>query len=81
VGLEDVSRYPALTEELLRRGWSERDVLKVLGGNALRVPAPVRARRQALIASPDRPVGMEGGGASADRVVASTPRSPEGRVP
>jgi membrane dipeptidase len=37
VGLEDASRYPALTEELLRRGWSEPDVLKVLGGNAMRV--------------------------------------------
>jgi len=37
VGLEDVSRYPALTAELLRRGWSEANVLKVLGQNALRV--------------------------------------------
>jgi len=37
VGLEDVSRYPAVTEELLRRGWSEADVRKVLGENAVRV--------------------------------------------
>lgn len=37
VGLEDVSRFPAITEELLRRGWSERDIRKVLGGNILRV--------------------------------------------
>lgn len=37
VGLEDVSRYPELTAELLRRGWSEADLLQVLGGNALRV--------------------------------------------
>ncbi len=37
VGLEDASCYPALTEELLRRGWSEADVRKVLGENALRV--------------------------------------------
>jgi membrane dipeptidase len=36
-GLEDVSRYPRLTAELLRRGYSERDVRKVLGGNILRV--------------------------------------------
>jgi membrane dipeptidase len=36
VGLEDVSSYPRLTEELLRRGYSEADVHKVLGGNALR---------------------------------------------
>ena len=37
VGLEDVSKYPALTAELLRRGWPESDVRKALGLNALRV--------------------------------------------
>ena len=37
VGLEDVSDYPRITEELLRRGYSESDVHKILGGNALRV--------------------------------------------
>jgi membrane dipeptidase len=36
-GLEDVSCYPRLTEELLRRGYSEGDVHKILGGNVLRV--------------------------------------------
>lgn len=36
VGLEDVSCYPRLTEELLHRGRSEADVHKILGGNALR---------------------------------------------
>jgi membrane dipeptidase len=36
VGLEDVSCYPRLTEELLRRGYSEGDVHKILGGNVLR---------------------------------------------
>ena len=36
-GLEDVSKYPALTAELLRRGYSEGDVQKVLGQNVLRV--------------------------------------------
>jgi membrane dipeptidase len=36
VGLDDVSDYPRITEELLRRGYSETDVHKVLGGNALR---------------------------------------------
>ena len=36
VGLEDVSCYPRLTEELLRRGYSEADVHKILGGNVLR---------------------------------------------
>ena len=36
-GLEDVSKYPALTAELLRRGWPEPDVRKALGLNILRV--------------------------------------------
>ena len=36
-GLEDVSKLPNLTAELLRRGMSEADVTKVLGGNLLRV--------------------------------------------
>jgi len=36
-GLEDVSCYPAITEELLERGWTEPDIRKVLGENALRV--------------------------------------------
>jgi membrane dipeptidase len=35
-GLEDVSKYPALTAELLSRGWSDEDVKKLLGLNVLR---------------------------------------------
>jgi membrane dipeptidase len=37
IGLEDVSRYPALFAELLRRGWSEADCKALAGGNILRV--------------------------------------------
>jgi len=37
VGLEDVSKFPDLIAELLRRGWSEQDVKKVAGLNVLRV--------------------------------------------
>uniref|UniRef100_A0ABM5EUS5 Dipeptidase n=1 Tax=Pogona vitticeps TaxID=103695 RepID=A0ABM5EUS5_9SAUR len=36
-GLEDVSKYPALIEELLRRGWSEEELKDVLRENFLRV--------------------------------------------
>jgi len=36
IGLGDVTRYPYLTAELLRRGWSDDDVKKVLGLNLLR---------------------------------------------
>ena len=35
-GLEDVSDYPNLTDELLRRGYSETQIKKILGGNVLR---------------------------------------------
>jgi membrane dipeptidase len=37
VGLDGVEDYPKITEELLRRGYSEKDIKKILGGNFLRV--------------------------------------------
>ena len=37
VGLEDVSKFPDLIAELLRRGWTAADVKKVVGLNTLRV--------------------------------------------
>ena len=36
VGLEDVSKFPNLTAELLRRGYSDNDIKKILGLNVLR---------------------------------------------
>ncbi len=36
-GLADVSTYPALIAEMLRRGWSDADAAKLAGGNVLRV--------------------------------------------
>ncbi len=36
-GLEDVSKYPVITELLLRKGYSEEDIHKVMHGNILRV--------------------------------------------
>ncbi len=36
-GLEDVSGYPALLEELARRGYTRSDLAKVAGLNILRV--------------------------------------------
>ena len=36
-GLEDVSKFPDLIAELLRRGWSDQDVRKLVGLNILRV--------------------------------------------
>ena len=37
IGLEDVSTYPALLVELLRRGYSDKDIAAVAGANFLRV--------------------------------------------
>jgi membrane dipeptidase len=39
VGLEGVDRYPALLEELMRRGWSDADIAKLAGENLLRAMA------------------------------------------
>jgi membrane dipeptidase len=36
VGLEDVSTFPALFAELIRRGWSDDDLKKLAGKNVLR---------------------------------------------
>jgi membrane dipeptidase len=65
VGLEDVSRFPALLAELLRRGYGEEDVAKVAGLNLLRafdrveeVAARLRTERppsDALIGELDAP--------------------------
>ena len=36
-GLEDVSKMSNLTAALLKRGYSEQDIQKIMGGNFLRV--------------------------------------------
>ena len=43
LGLEDVSKYPALFAELARRGWSDNDLKKLAGENFLRVFAQAEA--------------------------------------
>lgn len=47
-GLEDVSTYPRLTDELLRRGYSGADVHKLLGGNVLRAMRGAEATAERL---------------------------------
>ena len=41
-GLEDVSRFPALWDELRRRGFSAGEISRIAGGNLLRVLSAVR---------------------------------------
>ena len=74
-GLEGVDRFPALLQELARRGWGDADLAKVAGGNLLRVMAqaeavsarlraarsPSRATLEALDA-PAKPAARQGQG-------------------
>ena len=48
IGLEDVSKYPDLTAELLRREYGDDDILKILGGNVLRVMRKVESAAQRI---------------------------------
>jgi membrane dipeptidase len=54
VGLEGVNRYPALLEELMRRGWTDTDIAKVAGDNVLRAMTAVEkaARRLRAVRPP-----------------------------
>jgi membrane dipeptidase len=53
-GLEDVSGYPRLFAELVRRGWSDDDLAKLASGNLLRVMREAEAVARRLQAA--RPV-------------------------
>jgi membrane dipeptidase len=51
VGLEDVSKYPDLFAELVRRGWSDEDLKKLANGNILRVMRGAEAAAKRLQAA------------------------------
>jgi membrane dipeptidase len=42
-GLEDASKFPAITQELMRRGYAEAQIRKILGENLLRALAGAEA--------------------------------------
>jgi membrane dipeptidase len=42
-GMEDASKFPRITDALLRKGYGESDIQKVLGGNLLRLMQRVEA--------------------------------------
>lgn len=54
-GMEDATKLPHITYELLKRGYKDADVLKILGGNTLRVMEAVEKESKRLKAAP-RPV-------------------------
>jgi membrane dipeptidase len=51
-GMEDAAQIPKITEALLRKGYSEGDVRKILGENTLRVMGEAERVSGALNASP-----------------------------
>ncbi|HPO55295.1 MAG TPA: membrane dipeptidase [Ignavibacteriaceae bacterium] len=46
VGLEDISKYPNLTNELINRGYNQEEIGKILGDNIMRVFQQVRTNRK-----------------------------------
>jgi membrane dipeptidase len=55
-GLEDVSSYPRVFAELIRRGWSDGDLRKLAQGNLLRVMRAAEATARRLQAA--RPASL-----------------------
>jgi membrane dipeptidase len=47
-GMEDCSKLPKITEALLRKGYSDGDIRKILGENTLRVMEQVERVSQEL---------------------------------
>ena len=47
LGMEDVSKLPEITDALLKKGYSEPDIEKILGGNILRVMEQVENLKSA----------------------------------
>ena len=54
-GMEDISKLPAITYELLKRGFSESDVKKILGENFLRTMSEVERAAKRLQDAGARP--------------------------
>jgi membrane dipeptidase len=42
IGMEDVTHLPQITDALMKRGYSDSDIRKILGENTLRVLAEVQ---------------------------------------
>lgn len=58
VGLEDVSKYPDLIAELLRRNWTETEVRGVLAENLLRVFSEVERVSNNMAAPEENPISL-----------------------
>ncbi|ELT93254.1 hypothetical protein CAPTEDRAFT_215136 [Capitella teleta] len=56
IGMEDVSKYPALFAELVMRGWSDDDLEKLAGRNLVRVFREVEQVRDNMAAAGEKPL-------------------------
>ncbi|XP_069495770.1 dipeptidase 2-like [Ambystoma mexicanum] len=52
-GMEDVSKYPALIQELFNRGWNENELAGILRNNFLRVFRNIEQVRDSIIMKPN----------------------------
>lgn len=59
MGLEDVSKYPDLVAELLRRGWTETEVRGALADNLLRVFREVEQASNQTQVPEEEPISLE----------------------
>ena len=53
-GMEDATTLPKITEALLKKGYSEDDVRKILGENTLRVMSEVERVSKELSKQPHK---------------------------
>ena len=51
-GMDDVTHLPQITDALLKKGYSESDIKKILGGNTLRVMEAAEATAQKMGGKP-----------------------------
>ena len=68
LGLEDVSTYPALFAELLRRGYGDADLEKIAGLNLLRAMREMEATAKRLRAEEKPGLSDTAGGARLTRL-------------
>ncbi len=66
-GMEDIAKLPAITYELLKRGYSDADVKKVLGENFLRTMSEIERVAKSLQSSGAKPSTAKLGPASRRR--------------
>jgi membrane dipeptidase len=51
-GMEDASHLPQITDALVKKGYSESDIQKILGGNTLRLMEQVEATAKRMGGKP-----------------------------